>query len=134
MKTDHEMQQIAKKYLSFLERKMNTGLVLSDVYCKKPYGDIYCYTTKKELERGDGIVYSSTGPFLVEKATGRIVTFGTSYSEEEYIKALLELGNKTEAVKKTTFYRTMSLYQFDKVDDVLDYSSKGGNIIILLKK
>ncbi|CAM3921926.1 MULTISPECIES: hypothetical protein [Flavobacterium] len=59
---------------------------------------------------------------------------GSSLGYKEYTKALLELGNKTEAVKKTTFYRTMSLYQFDKVDDVLDYSSTGGNIIILLKK
>ncbi|RVU91096.1 hypothetical protein EH230_09400 [Flavobacterium columnare] len=59
---------------------------------------------------------------------------GSSLGYKEYTNALLELGNKIEAVKKTTFYKTMSLYEFNKVDDVLDYSSTGGNIIILLKK
>lgn len=87
MKTDHEMQQIAKKYLSFLENEMKTELMFFDGFDKKPYGNIFYYTSKKELERGDGIVYSSTGPFLVEKATGRIVIFGTAYPEEHYIKA-----------------------------------------------
>jgi hypothetical protein len=87
LKTDQEMQQIAEKYLSFLEREMNTELVFFDGFDKKPYGNIFHYTSKKELERGDGIVYCSNGPLLVEKATGRIVTFGSAYTEEKYIKA-----------------------------------------------
>ncbi len=41
MLTDQEMQQIAKKYLSFLERKTNTELVFFDGFDKKPYGNIF---------------------------------------------------------------------------------------------
>ncbi|WP_445712370.1 hypothetical protein [Flavobacterium sp.] len=86
MLTDEQIQQIANKYLSFLENEMKTELMFFDGFDKKPYGNIFYYTSKKELERGDGIVYSSTGPFLVEKATGRIVTFGSTYPLEEYFK------------------------------------------------
>jgi hypothetical protein len=60
---------------------------------------------------------------------------GSSLGYKEYTKALKEFnGNKELAVKETTFYKTMSRYQFDKVDYVSDYSSTGGNITILLKK
>ena len=86
MKTDQEIKQIANKYLSFLERKMNIKLLFFDGFDKKPYGNIFHYFAEKNYDRVNRKVYNSSY-FLVEKTTGRIVTFGTQYPEEEYIKA-----------------------------------------------
>lgn len=87
MLTDQEMQQIAEQYISFLMKDSSKVLIVFPGPIKKPYGNIYRYDTKKLAETGDFKYSIVHGPILVEKATGRIVTFGTAYPEEEYFKA-----------------------------------------------
>jgi hypothetical protein len=87
MLTDQEMQEIAEKYISFLMRGSNKELIVYPNPIQKPYGNIYRYDTKKLAVTGDFRYSIMHGPILVEKATGRIVTFGTAYPEEYYYKA-----------------------------------------------
>jgi hypothetical protein len=65
----------------------NKELIVFPGSIKKNYGNIYRYDTKKLAETGDFKYSIVHGPILVEKATGRIVTFGTAYPVEEYFKA-----------------------------------------------
>ncbi len=62
---------------------------------------------------------------------------GSSLGYKEYTNALKKFnGNKELAAKETTFYKTMSQYQFDKIDDILESRINGKleSAIILLKK
>ncbi|CAM3922205.1 hypothetical protein FLJU110815_06250 [Flavobacterium jumunjinense] len=88
MLTDQEMKQIAEKYLLFKMLNSNIDIALYDFQTKKEYGNIYYYQSKNFLLTNDEkYLIGGNAPFLVEKATGRIVIFGTAYPEEHYIKA-----------------------------------------------
>jgi oxalate decarboxylase/phosphoglucose isomerase-like protein (cupin superfamily) len=88
MLTEKEMDAIAEKYILEESNGTNYELILikkSEV--KKEYGKIYYYNTKKFIETRE-FEYALLGnaPFLVEKATGKIIVFGTSQPKEYYIK------------------------------------------------
>ncbi|MFK7747266.1 MAG: hypothetical protein AB8B65_02630 [Kordia sp.] len=111
MLTNQEMLIIAKKYMSFssdkdIELKVTQGLTIT-----KPYGNIYYYDSKKYIETGNFQYHVPTGPFLVEKATGRVVGFGTARSFEFYI----------DAYEKGTLVPTLDRYWYP---DTQKYSHK----------
>ncbi|ANO47060.1 hypothetical protein B0A78_03965 [Flavobacterium columnare NBRC 100251 = ATCC 23463] len=88
MLTDTEMLEIANKFLNRLSRDSNNlELVLYSDIIKKSYGNIYFFNSKKFILSED-LKYALGGnaPFLVEKKTGRVVSFGTSCTIENYIK------------------------------------------------
>ena len=65
---------------------------------KKPYGNIYLYNSKKFIMTGDSkYAVGGNAPFLVEKKTGRVVTFSTSGTLENDIKAY-ENGTMTPSL------------------------------------
>lgn len=89
MLTDKEMLQIAEKFLKKIGEESNKELMmyLEDTI-KKPYGNIYFFNSKKYILTGDiNYALGGNGPFLVEKETGRVITFGTAYQDEYYIKS-----------------------------------------------
>lgn len=87
MLTDEEMLQIAERFTRFSVKAHIEPMIYSDDIMKKPYGNVYHYNSKKYILTGD-FNYSliGNGPFLVEKETGRVVTFGTSGSLEYHLK------------------------------------------------
>ncbi|WP_397364143.1 hypothetical protein [Olleya sp. R77988] len=90
MLTEQEMKAIAEHYLTFLERNSSTDieLALYDNSIKKDYGNIYIYQNKRYMVTGDEqCLLGGNAPFLVEKETGRVVSFGTAYPKEHYFEA-----------------------------------------------
>jgi hypothetical protein len=90
MLTDQEMKTIAERYLAFI--MLNSGsdieLALYDNRVKKDYGNLFVYQSKNFMETGDEqYLLGGNAPFLVEKETGRIITFGTAHPEEYYLEA-----------------------------------------------
>lgn len=90
MLTDQEMKVIAEHYLAF--KMHNSGsdidLALYDNRIKKDYGNLFVYQSKKYIETGDEqYLLGGNAPFLVEKETGRVVSFGTAHPEEYYFEA-----------------------------------------------
>ena len=85
MLTDKEMLAIAEHFLkktwAGFEIQFREGII------KKPYGNIYRYQSKEYLLTNN-IDKSLIGnaPFLVEKKTGRVVTFGTSPGLDDWIE------------------------------------------------
>lgn len=87
MLSEEEMLSIAEQYISFEGEEIE--IVLLESYTiRKPYGNIYYYNSKEYIETGEDR-YSLIGnaPFLVEKETGRVVSFGTAQSLDYYIEA-----------------------------------------------
>ncbi|MFY8186895.1 MAG: YrhB domain-containing protein [Flavobacterium sp.] len=89
MLTDEQTLEIANKYISYLQNKTNIKvLIYKEHIIRKEYGNIYFYDSKEYIETG---VFAhrllGNAPFLVEKKTGRVVVFGTAYSDDYYIKA-----------------------------------------------
>jgi hypothetical protein len=85
MKTSEQMLEIAKKYVTFLQNEAGLEkIILNDITAVKLYGNIYHFTSKRYLETNE-FKYAIVGnaPFLVEKDTGRIVTFGTANTLEQ---------------------------------------------------
>ena len=62
-------------------------VLILDETIEKLYGWVLFYTSEKWLITGD-MAYAIAGnaPFLVEKKTGDVVTFGTAHSTEFYIE------------------------------------------------
>lgn len=88
MLTQNEMDIIAEKYLFDLEPKTRIPVIILHAYTtKKDYGNIYFFDSKMRVETGDDrYAIAGNAPFLVEKATGKIIVFGTARSEEYYIQ------------------------------------------------
>ncbi|MGG5209416.1 hypothetical protein ACQWU4_10745 [Chryseobacterium sp. MIQD13] len=62
--------------------------MLYDDIIKKPYGNIYSFDSKEYILTGDfNKSLMGGGPFLVEKKTGRVISFGTAGILENEIKA-----------------------------------------------
>jgi len=95
MLTDKEMWGIAEKYLKEIEKEADIPLIyLKEWITKKKYGNIYRYTSKKYYEtKNENYAVAGNGPFLIEKKTGEIITFGTAFSDEYYIKLYEEENN-----------------------------------------
>ncbi|MFP8895586.1 MULTISPECIES: hypothetical protein [Chryseobacterium] len=92
MLTDKEMLKIAERYLQ--SRAEHFGgldievVILTDHIIKKSYGNIYDYQSKEFLLTGDfNKTLVGNASFLVEKRTGKVVTFGTSVILERQLKA-----------------------------------------------
>jgi predicted oxidoreductase (fatty acid repression mutant protein) len=90
MLSKDKVLEIAENYLKEIEEESEIELSIvyeSTIY--KEYGDIFFYTKKKYYETKDERYNTLAGnaPFLVEKKTGKIIEFGTSFSLEAYIKA-----------------------------------------------
>ncbi len=59
---------------------------------EKPYGWYFCSQTKAYIETGDfREIEVGSGGFIVEKAEGKVVSFGSAYSLEENFK-IYEIG------------------------------------------
>lgn len=88
MLTDKEMLEIAEKHVEELGEKAGIPtIIFYEGVTNKEYGNIYGYTSKKYYETKDEeYAVAGNAPFLVEKETGKIVTFGTAFSDEYYIK------------------------------------------------
>lgn len=82
MLTDNEMLEIAKRYMSFTSNDIVEMIVIDQLTIKKPYGNVYHSENRKYFETGDFKYLVVRGPFLVEKATGRVVNFGTAHPLE----------------------------------------------------
>jgi len=84
-----EINEIAKRYIEYLEANMNIKLAIAqELTINKPYGNIFfggAQDSKKHRLAGNG-------PFLVESKEGRILRFGTADPTEYYI-SLYENGN-----------------------------------------
>lgn len=79
MLTDKEMLIIAEKYLKKLGEGSDIEVMIFRTI-EKSYGNIYVYGPKKSY-------HISAAPFLVEKETGRVVSFGTAGILERQLKA-----------------------------------------------
>ncbi len=88
MLTEKQMTEIAKKHVKEIEKISNIKVAIGyEVTIKKPYGNIFFYTSKKFAETGDTkYAIAGNAPFLVENKTGNIVRFGTSESDDYYIE------------------------------------------------
>ena len=82
------MWDIADEYLKEMAKDADIPLIyLEEWITKQPYGNIYHYTSKAYYETKDEEhAVAGNAPFLVEKDTGNIITFGTALSEEHYMK------------------------------------------------
>ena len=88
MLTEKQMLVIAEKRIKEIEKRVKIELSIGyDEIIKKPYGNIFFYTSKKFAETGD-FIYAVAGnaPFLVENKSGTIISFGTSKADEFYIE------------------------------------------------
>lgn len=87
MLTDQEMQGIAERFIRRIVSKHIEPMLYNDII-RKPYGNIYSFNSKEYILTGDfNKSLMGGGPFLVEKKTGRVVTFGTSGVLERQLKA-----------------------------------------------
>lgn len=88
MLTDQEMLAIAERFIKRKTDKDIEAVILTEETIKKPYGNIYyCQSKEFLLTRDFNKVLTSNPPFLVEKKTGRVVSFGTRMRLENYIQA-----------------------------------------------
>jgi hypothetical protein len=87
MLTEQEMLEIAEKYMAFRSHDHIELKLYYEAVLKKPYGNIYTCDSKAYMETGVFKHHVPSGPFLVEKETGRIVNFGTARPKEFYIEA-----------------------------------------------
>ncbi|GGB80289.1 hypothetical protein GCM10007424_20500 [Flavobacterium suaedae] len=88
MLTEQEILNIANSEIKRIENdsKIETVLI-NELIIKKPYGNIFFYTSKKYYEtRNEKYAVAGNAPFLVEKETGNIVVFGTAHTEDYYIE------------------------------------------------
>ncbi|UMY66464.1 MULTISPECIES: YrhB domain-containing protein [unclassified Flavobacterium] len=88
MLSEQRMLQIAENYASGLIEKTTIEVVIPEKsIVRKPYGNVYFFTTKKHLDTGDSkYALAGNAPFLVENKTGRIVVLGTAKSEDYYLQ------------------------------------------------
>ncbi|MEC4004910.1 YrhB domain-containing protein [Flavobacterium sp. SUN052] len=80
--------KIAEKHIKELEIQAKVELIIGyEETIIKPYGSIFFYTSKKFAKTED-FKYAIAGnaPFLVENESGKIISFGTSESDEYYIE------------------------------------------------
>jgi len=87
MLTEQEMLEIAEHYMTFSSHDDIELVLYYDGVIRKPYGNIYRYDNKKEIETGEFKYHVISGPFLVEKETSRVVNFGTARPKEFYFEA-----------------------------------------------
>ncbi len=88
MLTDQEMLAIAERFIRRIIDKKIEPIILLEEIIKKPYGNIYYYQSKEFLlTRNIHKALGDSAPFLVEKNTGRVVSFGSRMRLEDYIKA-----------------------------------------------
>ncbi|WP_326981785.1 hypothetical protein VUJ46_16330 [Chryseobacterium sp. MYb264] len=88
MLTDQEMLNIAERFIKRKTDKDIEAVILTEETIKKPYGNIYyCQSKEFLLTRDFNKVLTGTPPFLVEKKTGRVVSFGTRMRLENYLQA-----------------------------------------------
>ena len=88
MLTKQEMLEIPKLHIKRMdEMDYIDTIILESQTIHKSYGSIFCYDSKLFQETGN-FQYAIAGnaPFLVEKNTGKIVTFGTANNIDYYIK------------------------------------------------
>jgi len=88
MFTDQEMLKIAEQFTrKIVDKNFAPDIVLEEAI-KKAYGNIYCYQSKEFLMTRDFNKHlAGNAPFLVEKGTGRVVSFGTRMRLENYLQA-----------------------------------------------
>lgn len=109
--TDQEMLNIAERFLIRIVDKGYEPIIVQEETIKKSYGNIYRYQSKEFLLTRD--LYKAltpATPFLVEKITGRVVTFASAMSLENNIKSY-EDGTMT---------RSLDLYWYPD-EDRFDY-------------
>lgn len=111
MLTDQEMLNIAERFLIRIVDKDYEPIIVQQETIKKSYGNIYRYQSKEFLLTRD--LYKAltpATPFLVEKITGRVVTFASAMSLENNIKSY----------EDETMTRSLDLYWYPD-EDRFDY-------------
>lgn len=89
MLNKEKINEIAKRYIEYLEVKMNIKLAIAqEITINKPYGNIYFWGAQDSKKHR----LAGNGPFLVESEDGRVLRFGTADPTEYYI-TLYENGN-----------------------------------------
>ncbi|WEK69005.1 MAG: hypothetical protein P0Y62_14265 [Candidatus Chryseobacterium colombiense] len=82
------MLAIAERFIKRRVDKDTEAVILHEETIKKPYGNIHYFQSKEFLLTRDfNKVLTGNPPFLVEKNTGRVVSFGTRMRLENYIQA-----------------------------------------------
>lgn len=88
MLTDQEMLAIAERFIRRIVDKHIEPIILLEEIIKKNYGNIYRYQSKEFLLTRDfNKALGGNAPFLVEKKTGRVVTFASAMRLEDSVKA-----------------------------------------------
>jgi hypothetical protein len=78
MLTDQQMLKIAQRFVRRIVDKDIEPIILLEEIIKKNYGNIYRYQSKEFLLTRDfNKALGGNAPFLVEKKTGRVVTFSS---------------------------------------------------------
>lgn len=98
MLTDKEMLKIAELFTRRIVAKNIEPMIIINATIKKPYGNIYFFNSKKYILTGDFTTsLVGSGPFIVEKETGRVVSFGSLGTLEDNIKSY-ENGTMTPSL------------------------------------
>jgi len=88
MLTDQEMLKIAKRFIRRIVDQDIEPIILMEEIIKKNYGNIYRYQSKEFLLTRDfNKALGGNAPFLVEKKTGRVVTFSSRMTLDNNMKA-----------------------------------------------
>lgn len=87
MLTDKKMLDIAERFIRRIVDESIEPMLYEEII-KKSYGNIYSFNSKETILTGNfNKTLAGAGPFLIEKKTGRVVSFGTSGILENEIKA-----------------------------------------------
>ena len=88
MLTEQAILEIAEGFNKKIEAESGIDTILVHEYTiKKPYGDVFFYTSKKYYEtHDDRYAVAGNAPFLVENTTGKIIEFGTAMDTEYYLE------------------------------------------------
>ncbi|WP_343660378.1 YrhB domain-containing protein [Chryseobacterium sp.] len=98
MLTDKEMLKIAELFIKRIVAKNIEPMIIPNATLNKPYGNIYFFNSKKHISTGDPTAsLVGSGPFIVEKETGRVVGFGSLGTLEDNIKSY-ENGTMTPSL------------------------------------
>ncbi|CAN7483775.1 YrhB domain-containing protein [Pseudoxanthomonas sp. LjRoot143] len=76
----------------------DTRIILDDATLEKPWGWVFFYTSRRYHETGDfRYALAGNAPYLVERATGRLMDTGTAYPTADYIANYERTGDPHDA-------------------------------------
>jgi hypothetical protein len=95
--TKEEARRLVEHELSRWPDGEVTGdslLILDERTLEKPWGWVFFYNTGRFIETGDSLyALAGNAPYLVERATGRLLPTGTAYPLDHYLAAYERTGD-----------------------------------------